>query len=283
MARLAVVGDIHESWDERDAGLLDAEGYDGALFVGDFFAHRVGSGLETARRVASLRTPAVAVAGNHDAVPLRHLAAEMVDGLAPFRDVLGRGMTARVEAFRQALGPIALGGYSLHDLGSVQILVGRPHSAGGPRLTYARYLKSAFGIGSMHESARRLRVLVEQAARERPLVMLAHNGPTGLGVHASDPCGRDFHPSHGDWGDQDLRAAIEHARDLGLPLVAVVFGHMHHALRWGMGERRWNQRDDGVLYVNAARVPRIVGGVRHHIALEVGPRRAEAEERWLAP
>jgi hypothetical protein len=56
---------------------------------------------------------------------------------------------------------------------------------------------------------------------------------------------------------------------------------MHWQLRSG-GERRWQVERDGVLYVNAARVPRIVRSDErkrhHHVALELTPQGARARE-----
>jgi uncharacterized protein (TIGR04168 family) len=89
-----------------------------------------------------------------------------------------------------------------------------------------------------------------------PLVLLAHSGPSGLGSEASDICGRDWKPPACDWGDQDLALAIDRIRRLRqLPLV--VFGHMHHRLKRGAGERRSFAMDRaGTAYLNAACVPR---------------------------
>ena len=160
------------------------------------------------------------------------------------------------------------------------MLAGRPHSCGGPRLAFARYLRDAFGVASMEQSAARLCALVDQAPRDRPLLILSHNGPAGLGDRRSDPCGRDFHPDEGDWGDPDLAIAIAHAKAQGHRLLAVVSGHMHHALRGG-GTRTWHVERGSVLYVNAARVPRIFEDSgrhrRHHVALTVEGDAARAE------
>ena len=60
-------------------------------------------------------------------------------------------------------------------------------------------------------------------------------------------------------------------------MLAVVAGHMHHRLKGG-GERRWLVERAGVLYVNAARVPRIDGdGRRYHVRLETDGETARAE------
>lgn len=136
----------------------------------------------------------------------------------------------------------------------------------------------------MAESKERLRALVDGASTEH-LVFFAHSGPTGLGARREDLWGRDFDPAEGDWGDDDLRDAIDYANAHKRRTLAVVAGHMHWALRGG-GQRRWQRQQDGILYVNVSRVPRIfeVEGLarRSHIALTLSPDAATAEEILIA-
>ena len=77
---------------------------------------------------------------------------------------------------------------------------------------------------------------------------------------------------------QLLPFIFEHKR-----VLAVVAGHMHHRLKGG-GERKWLVESDGVLYVNAARVPRIEkSGQRYHVCLETDGERARAELVAVSP
>ncbi|MGH8459189.1 MAG: hypothetical protein ACRESV_07555, partial [Nevskiales bacterium] len=101
-----------------------------------------------------------------------------------------------------------------------------------------------------------------------------------------DIWGCDFRPEGGDFGDPDLRAAVEYAIALGKTVHAVIAGHMHHRLKGGGGERRyWQIRQDGILYINAARVPRIrrrvPGQPRHHVALTLDEHGVRAEAVWV--
>ena len=93
--------------------------------------------------------------------------------------------------------------------------------------------------------------------------------------------GCDFRPGGGDWGDPDLEAAIDHALARGKRVLAVVAGHMHHRTKCG-NERPWRLDRDGVIYVNAAKVPRIFAAdsrvQRHHVALEIGAAGAAVTE-----
>ena len=113
-----------------------------------------------------------------------------------------------------------------------------------------------WGELSLFESAQRITAAALQAPSNRPLVLLAHSGPTGLGSDAADPCGRDWKRPACDWGDQDLQEAIRQIRK-HRPLPLVIFGHMHHRLRHGAGQRRTVLQDrQGTTYLNAACVPR---------------------------
>jgi uncharacterized protein (TIGR04168 family) len=275
--RFAVIGDIHTHFDAQDVRGLDESGYDLVLFVGDLAGY-VDDGRGVARQIARMQTPAMVLPGNHDGVSLPHLAAEIFDWQA----ILGwleLDQGRRCAALSEALGPVPLVGYSLHDVTAgeraVTVIAARPHSFGGPRLGFRRHLRESYGVESLEDSAARLRRLVD-AARHDDLVFLAHNGPTGLGDRRDCIWGCDFRREEGDFGDPDLREAIDHARATGRRVLAVVAGHMHHAIKGG-GTRTWRVERESTLYVNAARVPRIDRHGRHHVAVTIHGDRAEAE------
>lgn len=285
--RIAVVGDVHLVFDRRDVSLLDGAGYDLVLFVGDLAGYGEAGGLRVARRIARLRTPALVLPGNHDAVTVQQLAAEVFDVPERVRSLTALGMQRRSNALGRALGPVPLCGYSLHpfDPLGLTVLAARPHSLGGARLGFQRYLTRRFGVSSMQLSAAKLCALFDEVPAGRPIVVLAHCGPSGLGDTRAAIFGCDFRPDAGDWGDPDLESALTHARESGKTVLAVVAGHMHHALRGG-GERRWQLQREGVHYLNAARVPRTRAGAngqeRHHLRLVVsGGEVQSAEQIWL--
>jgi uncharacterized protein (TIGR04168 family) len=285
--RIAVVGDVHLIWDERDVRALDAAGYDLVLFVGDLAGYGPAGAEQVGRSIAALKTPALVMPGNHDAVTLAQLAAEVLRVPNALRQLLSLGMARRVERLRRALGPVPLCGYSVHAFESLglSILAARPHTIGGPRISFARYLSQQFSVRTLAESAERLCALIDQVPAHHELLVLAHCGPRGLGAARNDIYGCDFRPEEGDWGDPDLAQALQHASRTGKRVVAVVAGHMHHRLRGG-GERRWQLQGDSVLHVNAARVPRArrgaAGDERHHVGLTLGEGAVRAEPVWLA-
>lgn len=286
--RIGVVGDIHLVWDDRDVRALDACGYDLILFVGDLAGYGAAGALPVARSIAKLRTPALVIPGNHDAVTTAQLAAEVVRAprLDVARDALALGMSARVQQLVAALAPVPLCGYSLHAAGAhaLTVLAARPHSMGGEQLSFRRYLAKRFGVRRMTDSASRLCALFDRIPDDRRILVLAHCGPHGLGAARDAIYGCDFLPEQGDWGDRDLSFALAYAREQGKRVLGVIAGHMHHKLRGG-GERTWHVERDGVLYVNAARVSRrrrAPGGEeRHHVRITLGATRAQVEAVWL--
>lgn len=283
--RIAVVGDVHLQLDGRDVEILDGAGYDLVLFVGDLAGYTHQGGVEVARTIATLRTPTLVMPGNHDGVHVGQLLAEMFER-PRLRRTLGRRMLRRCDELAEALRPHRLVGYSLHPLDAhgLTVIAARPHAMGGSRLTFPRYLEQRFGVRSLGDSKRRMRQLVDESPHDRVL-FLGHNGPTGLGSRREDIWGCDFREEAGDFGDDDLAHAIEHAHTHGRTVLAVVAGHMHHALRGG-GDRDWRVRDEGVLHVNAARVPRMFRRdgaiVRHHVELTIDGDRVKARELLLS-
>lgn len=319
MARVMIIGDIHGQLCSADIRAINASDVDVVLFVGDLEPlpgmegfQRIARGLRRGavrrgrekalpepRRVADVaaalsrvRKPSLLVLGNHDGTNLAQLAAAI--SRSEVLDVAtSGGMEARVDELVATLeggvGALRVGGYSLHTFavgvqaGRFDVIVGRPHSMGGPALAFRSYLARRYGVGSIGASAATLIDLVEQSSAER-LIFLSHNGPTGLGEGRDDIWGRDFDRREGDWGDPDLALAVERARTIGKRVIAVVAGHMHHALVGG-GRRPWKVEREGCLFLNAARVPRLeVRGQevrRHHLLLEWDDHGADAfEDFW---
>lgn len=285
-SQLALIGDVHAYWTDFDLQYFNHSNYDALLFTGDL--PRFVGGKKDARALSGLSKPTILVPGNHDGSTLQQFSAELKnwEGLC---ERTARGQVNRMQAYEQALGPVQLGGYSLHSLTlgnrQVDVLVGRPHSMGGDRLYFAPYLRERFGIENLEQSEQRLKELVDKAADE--LLFLAHNGPAGLGEQPDSIWGCDFNPELGDFGDTDWRAAIDYACSQGKRVWAVVGGHMHHHVKRQGGERCWHVEQAGVHYLNAARVPRIFkheGGLRHHhLCLTLSEERVDCQAVWVSP
>jgi uncharacterized protein (TIGR04168 family) len=238
-ATLLVVGDVHDQWRDEDRQFVERAGHDLTLFVGDLGDENVG----LVGRIASIRTPKAVLLGNHDA----------------WQSFSRRAPTTALLDSLSHLGADHLG-YSLRELpeAGITIVGARPFSWGGPSLRSPELYEKLYAVRDVQESAQRI-VAAARRARHHDLLILAHNGPTGLSVHARDIWGKDFGRSPGgDWGDRDLELAIEQIQREGRRVRAVVAGHMHDRLTHPRGRlrERFVQRAD-VWYANAAVVPRV--------------------------
>ncbi len=135
---------------------------------------------------------------------------------------------------------------------------GRPFSWGGVTWKNPKFYQDRFGVSGFEASAARIMAAVRRATCET-VIFLGHCGPSGLGDRPEDPCGKDWKPIGGDYGDPDLAAAVNETRNLGRTVPLVAFGHMHHRLRHTQERLRTPVSLDaeGTVYLNAASVPRI--------------------------
>jgi uncharacterized protein (TIGR04168 family) len=286
-ATIGVIGDVHLFWDDEDVAFFNRGGYDLILFVGDLAAYTQVRGHRTARSLQKLRVPAMCIPGNHDGLHAFQLGAEIAPRAHRLREAFCLGQARRCRRLADALGDIELVAYTNRRLAPagipLNIVVCRPHSIGGRRLACLRYLAEAYGVDSMESSIARLKSLVD-ACDDAPILFLAHNGPSGLGDRADSIWGCDFRRREEDWGDQDLEAAVSYANSNGRKVLAAVAGHMHRKTKSGKS-RPAQVEKDGVLYVNAAEVPRHrqVNGEkkRHHVRLTVTEGGVTAEDRWV--
>ncbi|TAO02657.1 MAG: TIGR04168 family protein [Phormidium sp. SL48-SHIP] len=248
--RIAAVGDVHDQWDERDNAILQDWNLDLVLFVGDFG----NESLTVVECISRLSLPKAVILGNHDAW---YTATPWGRKKCPY----DRQQEDRVQRQFEMLGGDRVG-YRVRDypqLG-VSVVGGRPFSWGGSRWNMQEFYQSRFGVGSLQESGDRISQAMN-AATEPIRIVLAHNGPFGLGETAESPCGRDWKPIGQDHGDPDLTHAIQASQEAGQPPLLVVFGHMHHRLRHTKQRLRqpFAQDDWGTIYLNVASVPRWVG------------------------
>jgi uncharacterized protein (TIGR04168 family) len=286
-ATIGVIGDVHLFWDDVDVEFFNDAGYDLLLFVGDLAGYTQTLGLRVARSLRKLRVPAMCIPGNHDGLHALQLGAEIAPRAHRLRDLLCAGQASRCRSLDRALGDVELVAYCRRHIAlggmALNVVVGRPHSIGGRRLACLRHLAAQYGIDSMDASISRLTSLVD-ACDDAPILFLAHNGPSGLGDRASSIWGCDFRKKEEDWGDRDLQEAVQHAVRTGRTVLAAVAGHMHRRTKSG-GLRPGQVEKDGVLYVNAAEVPRHrkINGrkKRHHVRLALTPTSASAQDIWI--
>lgn len=275
--RLAIVGDLHTHWDEVDLQQFSQAGYDLLYFTGDLGGGTPDSTLRVARTMARLQQSALVMPGNNDTGDINELAAELAHQ---------NGLNQLLSITRAAAdsSSIDLCGYSSHQIivgaREIGLIAARPHSMGGPTLSFPEYMAETYGITSLEQSEQRLKQLIDECEAS-DLIFLAHNGPLGLGDQPGDMWGCDFKEGGGDWGDSDLAAAVSYAQQQGKTVLAVIAGHMH--LHTKQGEvRPWQLAVDDVLHINASRVPRIFSGkddvYRHHVAMTISESELSVEE-----
>jgi len=254
--RLVCVGDVHGQWNAADAECLGRLGPDAVLFVGDFGNEDV----EVVQRICELQQkyPVALVFGNHDAFysasrygqqrcPYdRSKEDRVVEQLRIARDV-NTSYTART------LVDPGNGKSSLVAIG------GRPFSWGGSYWKYSSFFRHYLRVTSIKHSLHLMQEAVDSAPAGAAVVLLSHNGPSGLGEDVSSICGKDFgEKPGGDFGDTDLRDGLEYARAKGRRVPLVVFGHMHKRLAHGAGDRTMLVQERNTVMLNTAVVPRII-------------------------
>ncbi|MGF1498115.1 MAG: TIGR04168 family protein [Elainellaceae cyanobacterium] len=252
--KIAVIGDVHDLWESEDRDALHHLGVDLALFVGDFGNEAV----EVVEAIAQLDLPKAAIMGNHDAW---YNATTWGRRKCPYDPQKENWVQRQLDALGEA--HVGYGKLDLPKLG-LSVVGGRPFSWGGPEWKHEKFYQDWYGVNNAQESIERIVGAVKSTAFFTVL-FIGHTGPQGLGDRPEDLCGRDWRPIGGDYGDPDLAAAIAQARTLGKSVPLVTFGHMHHSLRHRKDrEREKIAVQDGIVYLNAASVPRIVekGGDR---------------------
>ena len=238
VATLTVVGDVHRWWRSSDSTFLERSRPDLSLFVGDLGDEDV----EIVRRVAELPVPKAVILGNHDA----------------WQSFGRKVSTPKLQESLSLLGEDHIA-YAVREVprAGISVIGARPFSWGGPSLRSPELYDEIYGIHTMRQSAAAI-VDAARQAQHRDIVILAHNGPLGLGEQTHDIFGKDFGKPGGDWGDRDLALAIQRIEGFGLRVRAVIAGHMHHRLVHPRGgERNRFVRRDNTLFLNAAYVPRV--------------------------
>jgi len=251
---MLVVGDVHGMWDDVDRAFVEGGDQDVVIFVGDIGDEHVA----LVGAIARLECKKVVILGNHDA----------------WNGMRRDGGLGRVHEQLELLGDAHLAYRSWRaPAGDVALIGARPFSWGGGWKTWRRFYEPLYEVSTNDDSADRL-VAAARTVPDLPLVVVAHNGPKGLGEGADAIYGCDFRKPHIDFGDPDLKLALGRlAHEEKRRVVASIAGHMHHRLRDGGLRRRALVQDDTV-HLNAAVVPRhqrvaASGLLRHFMRVHV--------------
>lgn len=269
--QIAIIGDIHTNWNKVDIDYFNQSTYDFILICGDLPGRLHTQTLAIASLLSQLSKPAIMIPGNHDSTTVQQLVGEIIQKPS-WIGKTGLPQLERVDQLTINLAPVQLGGYNIHRFPGIDIISTRPHSMGGPNLSFQPYLKHRFSVNSIEDSTALIKNLVDKANQD--IIFLGHNGPAGLGSDRSDIFGCDFKPEMGDFGDIDSKIALDYAIQSGKKVKAFIAGHMHHQLKGG-GKRKWLTHKDDIWFVNAARVPRIFKHnnqlFHHHVRLTMHP------------
>ncbi|RAL43480.1 hypothetical protein DM860_012621 [Cuscuta australis] len=240
--RIVVVGDIHDYWEhEHDLKALRCLNPDIVLFTGDFGNENV----ELLRGIAAgVDIPKAAILGNHDSWSTSKFTSKIKDG---------------VQLQLESFGEQHVGYNRLHfPAFKLSVVGGRPFSCGGDQLFRKKLLTKRYGVHNMEESAQKIHQAALDIPEEHSIVVLAHNGPAGLGSNQDDICGKDWDNEGGDHGDRDLAQAISLIKETNKnPIPLVVFGHMRKQLENGCCRKMLAIGGDKTVYLNAAIVPRV--------------------------
>ncbi len=238
-AEILVIGDMHGLWSRHDVEFLEGGTQDLVMFVGDLGDENV----RLVTDVANLDADKVVILGNHDA----------------WQSFSLKFPTQKLEQSVEALGNDHLA-YATRDIpaAGISIVGARPFSWGGQDIRSPEVYGHFYDVESMEESAD---LIVETALRAQfdDLIILAHNGPHGISSQPKSIYGKDFGKRPGgDWGDRDLKWALDRISASGRRVRAVVAGHMHHKLHPQIGGFRTRfVRREGTAFINPAIVPRI--------------------------
>ena len=245
---IAIVGDVHDLWELEDNLALQQLGVDLVLFVGDFGNEAVN----IVEKIAALEIPKAVIMGNHDAW---YSASSWGRQKAPY----DQSQEDRVQQQLDLLGETHVG-FDKLDFSQFNLSVvgSRPFSWGGSTWRNSEFYRNRYQIKNFAESTQKIVDSAANAAHET-LIVIAHNGPFGLGNSTESICGRDWKIEGGDYGDPDLTEAIIRVRNSNKSIPLVTFGHMHHELKNPRGKRRnVVEVHEQTVYLNAACVPRII-------------------------
>ncbi|MFO1471681.1 MAG: metallophosphoesterase [Turneriella sp.] len=271
MIRLAIIGDMHMQFDEDDVRFFNGSDYGAILLVGDLSSKNPDSMFKLLPLLNQLTKPTYFIPGNHDTTGVRQLLGELMQN--EFLINFGAdSQDTRMQKLKAELTAPILCGYSSHSLApGLGLVAARPFSMGSTNGTvnFKPFLQKEYGVSTLDESRDKIKSLID--AVNPPYLVLAHHGPFGLGAKPTDMFGADFLPQETDFGDADLTGAIAYAVSIQKPPLAVIAGHMHYPTKHGKKPKQWYLRRDGILYINAARWPRIFRHegreLHHHVRL----------------
>lgn len=275
--KLAIFGDLHYFFNEKDVEYFNRSEFDYLIFTGDLpdFFHLTKKIYFT---LGKLKKKSYLIWGNHDGFSFLEVVGELFKKeLFQIKKKDFNKIERRLEKIKKILGENFLcGGYEIVLLDShTGLFLVRPHSIGGKRISYKEYLKQKYNVDSFDTSIQKMKLILDEFLNKNPvksLVFLGHNGPYGIGDKPYDLWGCDFAPHLGDFGDYDFQEIINYAKSLNIKIPLVIAGHMHHRLSKNSKLEKTQERNsikqfNDTFYINPAKVPRIQKNVHYFISV----------------
>lgn len=257
--KIAVFGDIHNYFDENDLDFFHANLYDLYFFTGDLggkFYPATKKTLYKINKITREKNRIFILPGNHDGPGFFMLAGELFRSMAIQNFFLPKTFR-RINEYRKILSRAFFDGYHNIFFSNFTLLMARPFSMGS-RVNYPPLMQKLYNVSDYRQSIKRYKTLIDEIHRkapEKPVLILSHNGPKTGGKKRDDLWGSDFTRKIRDWGEIDLKLAIEYGKKRGLDISAVIAGHMHRTPK--QPDRKTMQTIHNTIYLNAADVPRI--------------------------
>src|SRR5262245_10446882 len=143
-AQVAVIGDLHASWDDDDTAYFNASDYELLLFTGDLGSSGPQNGVAIARSLSRLTRPALVMLGNNDVAEYARITAEL--GYRQSRELLLRGLESRPPRAQK----VRACGFDAQrfDLAgiAVTVIAGRPFAMGSSELSSPEALRASYVV-----------------------------------------------------------------------------------------------------------------------------------------
>lgn len=277
--KLAILGDLHQYFDDIDVDYFNHSDYEFLIFTGDLpdFFHLKSKIYKT---LSKIKKKSFLIWGNHDGFSFLEVVGEIFQ--KEFLKIQKKDFDSieqKLNKIQNQLGNYFItGGYRIEKLFStLAIFMVRPHSMGGSHISYKEYMKKKYNVTDLDSSYKKLKEILDEFLKKNQitsLIFLGHNGPYGISSNPFDLWGCDFNPDLGDFGDKDFQNIIQYAKSLHLKIPLVIGGHMHHKLSkkvkdLPVKERKSIQKIENTYYLNPAKVPRIQEKKRYYISVSL--------------
>lgn len=281
--RIAIFGDIHNYFNQKDVDYFKKNPFDLYFFTGDLggnFFLKSRRTLHLINKITDQKDKIFILPGNHDGPGFFMLAGELFRWRGLQNIFLSKTLK-RINQYGNILSNAFFDGYQNIYFPSFTLMMARPFSMGS-RVNYPPLMEKLYGISNYRDSITLYKSIINEIVRktpQNPVLILSHNGPKTGRMKRDDLWGSDFTRKTRDWGEIDLKLAIEYAKKRGLNISAVIAGHMHRTPK--QPNRETMKTINSTTYLNAADVPRIVNDQHSFYELIIEKKTFKIEKRYF--